>query len=125
MTVRAARLALALCAGAIALSAHAQQGRPLDFGQMQIKTTRLSDNLYVAEAAPGVGNVVFLTGKDGILLVDSMFPQLHDKLIAAIRATVVPTQVAAQLASKQYVDSAVGNVVHVTGAETISGAKNR
>lgn len=50
-------------------------------------------------------------------------PATGPTTIAAIRATVVPTQVAAQLASKQYVDSAVGNVVHVTGAETISGVK--
>ena len=87
MTIRAAPLALAFAAAAIALSAHAQQGRPLDFDSFQIKTTKLADNLYVAEAAPGVGNVVFLTGPDGVLLVDSMFPQLHDKLLAAIRAT--------------------------------------
>ena len=92
MTIKAGRLALRLASGAvaaaaIALSAHAQQGKPLDFAQMQIKTTKLADNLYVAEAAPGVGNVVFLTGPDGVLLVDSMFPPLHDKLIAAIRQT--------------------------------------
>jgi glyoxylase-like metal-dependent hydrolase (beta-lactamase superfamily II) len=76
----------ALLVGAASV-AEAQQGRPLDFGAFQIKTTKLADNLYVAEAAPGVGNVVFLTGPEGVLLVDSMFPQLHDKLIAAIRAT--------------------------------------
>src|SRR5665213_1486809 len=93
MTIRAARLALALCAGAVAFSAHAQQGKPLDFDQMQIKVTKLADRLYVAEAAPGVGNVVFLTGEEGVLLVDSMFPQLHDKLISAIRQTGSPAPV--------------------------------
>jgi glyoxylase-like metal-dependent hydrolase (beta-lactamase superfamily II) len=88
MPIKTGRLALAFAgAAAIAVSAHAQQGRPLDFGAFQIKTTKLADNLYVAEAAPGVGNVVFLSGPDGVLLVDSMFPQLHDKLIAAIRKT--------------------------------------
>src|SRR6185312_9850598 len=88
MTLKAGRLALAFVAtAALAVSAHAQQGKPLDFGAYQIKTTKLADHVYVAEAAPGVGNVVFLTGKDGVLLVDSMFPQLHDKLMAAIRST--------------------------------------
>ncbi len=77
----------ALTAFGLAGSAHAQQGQPLDFAKLEMKTTKLADNLYVVEAAPGVGNVVFLNGPDGILMVDSMFPQLHDKLVAAIRAT--------------------------------------
>jgi cyclase len=76
-----------LAAASLAGAAHAQQGRPLQFDKLEMKTTQLSDHLYVVEAAPGVGNVVFLTGPDGVLLIDSMFPQLHDKLMAAIRKT--------------------------------------
>ena len=45
MIIRTGHLALALAAASLALSAHAQQGRPLDFEQMQIRTTRLADNL--------------------------------------------------------------------------------
>ena len=63
------------------------RARPIDFDKLEMKTTQLADHIYVVEAAPGVGNVVFLTGPDGVLLVDSMFPQLHDKLMAAIRKT--------------------------------------
>ena len=51
-------------------------------------------------------------------------PATGPTTIAAIRATIVPTQVAAQLASRQYVDSAVGNVVHLSGSESITGAKS-
>ena len=79
-------LVLALAVSGWGLSAQAQQGRPVDFDKVQIKTTKLADNLYVAEAAPNIGNVVFLTGPDGILLVDTMNAPLHEKLIAAIRA---------------------------------------
>src|SRR5437879_6585514 len=54
-------------------------------------------------------------------------PAASPTTIAAVRATVVPTQIAAQLASRQYVDNAVtGNsdaVVHKTGTEFISGVK--
>ncbi|MCU1285012.1 MAG: putative autotransporter protein [Acidobacteriales bacterium] len=53
-------------------------------------------------------------------------PSASPTTIAAIRATVVPTQVAAQLASKQYVDSVLSNtesVVHKTGTESITGVK--
>jgi len=49
--------------------------------------------------------------------------------IAGVRATVVPASVALQVASRQYVDSAVAGkaadsgVVHIAGQETISGVK--
>src|SRR3954470_15494620 len=51
-------------------------------------------------------------------------PATGPTTIAAIRATVVPTQVAAQLVSKQYVDTAVSTAVHIAGTESITGAKN-
>ena len=84
MTDRATRMARtfavgALVAGAMAWSGHAQQGRPLDFEQMHIRTTRLADNLYVAEASPGVGNVVFLTGPaSGTEVAHDGFPDHFD-----------------------------------------------
>jgi glyoxylase-like metal-dependent hydrolase (beta-lactamase superfamily II) len=111
MTIKVGRLALALCAASVAIAAHAQQGKPLDFDAFQIKTTRLADNLYVAEAAPGVGNVVFLTGEDGVLLVDSMFPQLHDKLIAAIRRTGSPAPVRVVINTHLHNDHTSGNTM--------------
>jgi hypothetical protein len=46
--------------------------------------------------------------------------------VGLIRATVVPSQVAAQLVTRQYVDSVLGtaDMVHKAGAETITGAKS-
>jgi cyclase len=116
MSIRTGRLVSRLALGAIAaasvaLTAHAQQGKPLDFDQMQIKTTKLADNLYVAEAAPGVGNVVFLTGEDGILVVDSMFPQLHDKLMVAIRATGARAPVRVVINTHLHNDHTSGNTM--------------
>ena len=49
--------------------------------------------------------------------------------IAAVRATVVPSSVALQVASRQYVDDAIATratnvgVVHLAGSETITGTK--
>src|SRR5881392_4256196 len=51
-------------------------------------------------------------------------PATGPTTIAAIRALVVPTQMGAQLASKQYVDSAVVGTVHLAGAESITGVKS-
>jgi glyoxylase-like metal-dependent hydrolase (beta-lactamase superfamily II) len=124
MTIKAGRLALALCAASIALAAHAQQGKPLDFEQMQIKTTKLADNLYVAEAAPGVGNVVFLTGKDGVLLVDSMFPPLHDKLVAAIRATGATGPIRYVINTHLHNDHTAGNTLMARDGAVIVAHEN-
>jgi cyclase len=62
--------------------AHAQQA--VDFSKVQIKTTKLADNFYALEGQGGTISV--LTGPDGVLLVDSQFAPLTDKLDAAIRA---------------------------------------
>jgi glyoxylase-like metal-dependent hydrolase (beta-lactamase superfamily II) len=128
MRTKASRLALqafgALAAGALAFSAHAQQGKPLDFGAYQIKVTRLADHLYVAEAAPGVGNVVFLTGQDGVLLVDSMFPQLHDKLVAAIRATGATGPIRYVINTHLHNDHTSGNTLMAKDGATIVAQDN-
>jgi len=56
----------------------------VDYSQVEIKTTKLADNFYTLEGLGGTISV--LTGPDGVLLVDSQFAPLTDKLVAAIRA---------------------------------------
>ena len=124
MPIKAGRVALAAAAASLTVAAHAQQGRPLDFGAFQIKTTKLADNLYVAEAAPGVGNVVFLTGPDGVLLVDSMFPQLHDKLIAAIRATGATGPIRYVVNTHLHNDHTAGNTLMAKDGATVIAHEN-
>src|ERR1700761_4147705 len=124
MTIRAGRLAAAFTAAGLAFAAHAQQGRPLEFDKLQIKTTRLAGNLYVAEAAPGVGNVVFLTGPDGVLLVDSMFPPLHDKLVAAIRATGATGPIRYVINTHLHNDHTSGNTLMAKDGATVIAHDN-
>jgi hypothetical protein len=50
-------------------------------------------------------------------------PAVTTTTVAAVRAKVVPQAVAAQSASRDYVDSALATVVHLSGAETIAGVK--
>ena len=64
------------------VAAHAQQA--VDFSKVQIKTTKLADNFYTLEGQGGT--ISMLTGPDGVLLVDSQFAPLTEKLLAAIRA---------------------------------------
>jgi glyoxylase-like metal-dependent hydrolase (beta-lactamase superfamily II) len=63
-------------------AAQAQQARP-DLSKVEIKTTQLADNFYTLEGQGGTISV--LTGPEGVLLVDSQFAPLTDKLVEAIK----------------------------------------
>jgi cyclase len=68
----------ALCA---VMTAHAQA---VDFANTNIETVKIADNLYVLMGGPAQGNIVVLTGNEGLFLIDSMYAQMHDKIMAAI-----------------------------------------
>jgi glyoxylase-like metal-dependent hydrolase (beta-lactamase superfamily II) len=77
------RITLALLAGAAVLVAGpavAQQN--IDFSKVEVKTTDLGNKTYLLEGAGG--NVTVAIGTDGIIMVDSQFAPMHDKLKAAI-----------------------------------------
>jgi cyclase len=75
------RVLLVTTAMAVAGVCSAQQAP--DFSKVEIRTTRLADDFYTLEGLGGTVSV--LTGPDGVLLVDSQFAALSDKLVAAIR----------------------------------------
>jgi glyoxylase-like metal-dependent hydrolase (beta-lactamase superfamily II) len=72
---------------ALASPALAQQpaAQPPDFSKVEIKTTDLGDGVWMLEGQGG--NMTVAAGKTGVILVDSEFAPLHDKITAAI-ATV-------------------------------------
>ena len=78
-TARHALLGVSLSA-LLAAGVFAQQ----DFSKVQIKTTKLANNLYSLEGQGGAIGV--LTGPDGILMVDSQFAPLTERIVAAIKA---------------------------------------
>ena len=72
---------LAVCLSiAFATGVFAQQ----DFSKVEIKTTKLAGNLYTLEGQGGAIGV--LTGPDGVLMVDSQFAPLTERIVAAIKA---------------------------------------
>ncbi len=86
MRMRTIAVAAALVAlGAIA---QAQQLQPLapapDFDKVVIKTTDLGKRTYVLEGEGG--NITVAVADDGVIMVDSQFAPLHDKIKAAIAA---------------------------------------
>jgi glyoxylase-like metal-dependent hydrolase (beta-lactamase superfamily II) len=78
---RLAMITLAAVTVALAGSAMAQQQ---DFSKGQITTTDLGNHAY--ELAGQGGNMTAVVGGDGIILVDTAFAPLHDKIKAAIAA---------------------------------------
>jgi cyclase len=57
---------------------------PVDFSKVEIKTTDLGDGIYMLEGEGG--NITVAVAKDGIIMVDSEYAPLHDKIKAAISA---------------------------------------
>src|SRR3954465_13821034 len=84
------RLALAAVAATITSAAIAQtstQPPPpplIDWEKTQIKTTDLGHNTYRLEGQGG--NITIAVGTDGIIMVDSQYAPLSDKIKAAIKA---------------------------------------
>jgi cyclase len=68
----------ALC---MALSARAQQNQ--NFDKAEIHVLPAQGNVYML-VGPG-GNMTVQAGKDGVLLVDTMYAPLADKILAAVR----------------------------------------
>lgn len=77
MRVVIAGLVMAVC---VSVPARAQQQ---DFSQVQIKTTKVASNFYTLEGSGGTIGV--LAGPDGVLMVDTQFAPLGDKIVAAIK----------------------------------------
>jgi glyoxylase-like metal-dependent hydrolase (beta-lactamase superfamily II) len=76
LRVTLAGLVLAACLG---VQTQAQQ----DMSQVQIKTNKIANNFYTLDGNGGTIGV--LTGPDGVLMVDSQFAPLADKIAAAIK----------------------------------------
>ncbi|HXJ01655.1 MAG TPA: MBL fold metallo-hydrolase [Micropepsaceae bacterium] len=82
----AAAATLALFAGSFANAAQQQ-----DFSKVEVKTTDLGHSVYMLEGAGG--NVTVAVGTNGVIMVDSEFAPMHDKLKAAIaKLTKQPVQ---------------------------------
>ena len=74
--------ALAASGVLFASSANAQQ--QVDWAKVEIKTTDLGNKTYRLEGQGG--NITIAVGTDGIIMVDTQFAPLSDKIKAAIKA---------------------------------------
>lgn len=85
MRVMTACVVLGLTAVA-AVPAHAQGAAPAAAPAQQevmVTTTRLGGNVYAVDGQGG--RIEALVGPDGVFLVDAQFPQVTDKIVAALK----------------------------------------
>src|SRR5579872_1583065 len=76
------RFPITLLAALLVAAVAPAGAQPPDFSKAEIKTTDLGHQTY-ALMGPG-GNITAVVGADGIILVDSEYAPLHDKVRAAV-----------------------------------------
>jgi cyclase len=113
------RITAAALAGAalmLAGAANSQQG--VDFSKVEIKTTDLGNKTYMLEGQGG--NITVAVGTDGIIMVDSQFAPLHDKIKAAI-AKISPLPIKYLIDTHYHLDHVGGNAAfHRDGATIVA-----
>ncbi|HEX3601725.1 MAG TPA: MBL fold metallo-hydrolase [Lacipirellulaceae bacterium] len=77
------RLSVLSFLAALTLVGQALAQAPVDYSKVQITTDKLTSNFYVLNGQGGAIGV--LTGPDGVIMVDSQFAPLTEKIVAAIK----------------------------------------
>src|SRR5712672_2652677 len=89
--MKSAWLLVGLAFAPMAPSALAQE---MDFNKVEIITQQLGPNVYMLTGSSGLdpshedaagGRIGVLAGPDGVLMIDSQYTQLTDKVLAAVR----------------------------------------
>jgi glyoxylase-like metal-dependent hydrolase (beta-lactamase superfamily II) len=111
--------ALAGTAVLFAGTASAQQG--VDFSKVEITTVDLGNKTYMLQGQGG--NITVAVGSDGIIMVDSQFAPLHDKIKAAI-TKISPLPVKYLVNTHYHGDHTGGNAAFQKEGATIVGHDN-
>ena len=94
--------AIVLAAALVALVRSQTQ----DFSQVQIRTEKLADGLFMLEGAGG--NIGVSAGPDGAFLIDDQYAPLTDKILAAVKA-ITPQPVRFVVNTHWHFDHTGGN----------------
>ncbi len=57
-----------------------------DLSNVELTITPVAGNVYMVQRPGGGGNIAVFVGPEGVLLVDSLFAPLSDKLVAAVKS---------------------------------------
>jgi cyclase len=111
-----------LAAATVVFTVPAWAQQAVDFSKVEIKTIDLGNKTYRLEGQGG--NITIAVGSDGIIMVDSQFAPLHDKIKAAI-AAISPLPIKYLINTHFHGDHTGGNELFQNAGTTngISGAK--
>jgi cyclase len=109
---------IAALAGTAALLACANAQQGVDFSKVEIKTTDLGNKTYVLEGQGG--DITVAVGTDGIIMVDTQFAPLHDKIKDAI-AKISPLPIKYVVITHYHGDHVGGSAAfHKDGATIVA-----
>jgi cyclase len=112
------RITIAALAGTALLFAGAAKAQAPDFSKVEIKTTDLGNKTYMLEGQGG--NITVAVGTDGLIMVDSQFAPLHDKIKAAVQK-ISPLPVKYLINTHYHGDHTGGNALfHKDGATVVA-----
>src|SRR5208282_499253 len=110
-------IAILLVPGLVA----AQQ--PPDFSKVEIKVTKVSGNIYMLQGAGG--NIAASLGDDGILMVDTEYSSLADKIQAALKGIgITDKPVRFVIDTHYHSDHSDGNAAWAARGATIISNEN-
>jgi glyoxylase-like metal-dependent hydrolase (beta-lactamase superfamily II) len=69
---------------ALTTSVSTASAQNIDFASIDVQTVKVADGLYVLMGGPAQGNIAVSVGSDGIVLVDSMYAPMHQKIMDAL-----------------------------------------
>src|SRR5260370_37791354 len=95
-------------------AAVAQQDQ--DFSKVQIKTTKVSGNIYMLEGAGG--NIAASVGEDGIVIVDDQFAPLAEKIQSALKELKITDKHVRFVINSHYHGDHTGGNVPFTNARS-------
>lgn len=93
-----------------------------DFSKVEIKSAPLAANLYFL--AGSGGNIVALTGADGVLLVDDQFGPLAEKIRAALKRLGAEKPVRLVINTHYHFDHTDGNLAFAQAGAVIISTDN-
>jgi glyoxylase-like metal-dependent hydrolase (beta-lactamase superfamily II) len=100
----------------------AAQQQP-DFSKVEIKVAKVSGNVYMLQGAGG--NIAASLGDDGILIVDTEYSALADKVRAALKNIGITDKPVRFVINTHYhSDHSDGNPAYATGGATIIANEN-
>ncbi len=82
--------------------------QPQDFSKVEVKIAKIAGNVYLLQGAGG--NIAASIGDDGILLVDTEYAPLGEKILAALHSVAPDEKVKYVINTHYHTDHTGGNV---------------